>query len=343
MRRDTLFRIASLTKPILAAATMLLVEDGTLGLEDPVERWLPELANRRVLRRVDGPLDDTVPAKRPITVEDLLTSRMGYGMVLEPSIEPRFPVVVAADALELSINRPDPRTPHGPDEWMRRFATLPLMYQPGEHWQYNSAFQVLGVLVARAAAQPLGDVFEQRIFEPLGMRSTGFWLPAERTRTLPSHYSTDFATGRLELHDVSTPDEWSRPPTFPSGAGGLVSTADDFVQFARLLLDEGVHQGRRLLSAESVQQMTTNKLTPEQVAQGGVLLSGRGWGYGVGVVTAPDADWPVPGRYGWVGGYGTVWFNDPHRHLVALAMTQVSDFMWNGGMVEFEKLVGALA
>jgi CubicO group peptidase (beta-lactamase class C family) len=182
MRRDTLFRIASMTKPILAAATMMLVEDGQLGLDDPVERWLPELTNRRVLRQIDGPLDDTVEARRPITLNDLLTSRMGFGMLVEPTFDPPFPIVTTAKELQLVLGEADPRTPHSPDEWMKRFGTLPLMYQPSERWQYNVCSLVLGVLVARVAGQSLADVLSSRIFEPLGMRATGFSLPAELTQ-----------------------------------------------------------------------------------------------------------------------------------------------------------------
>ena len=341
MRRDTLFRIASLTKPVLAAATMMLVEEGKLGLDDPVDTWLPELAERRVLRNVDGPLDDTVPARRAITLDDLLTFRMGFGHLFEPTFDPPFPIVKAADALQLVLGQPDPRTPHAPDEWIRRFGTLPLMYQPGERWQYNAGSLVLGVLLARVAGQPLGDLFSARIFEPLGMRETGFWLPAQLTQKLPTYYMTNPETGQLEPRNVSTPDEWTRPPAFPSGAGGLVSTVDDFLAFARMLLNRGAYNGKRLLSERSVDLMTSNHLTPEQVASAGPILGGRGWGFGMGVVTAPDADWPVPGRYGWAGGYGTAWFNDPHRGIVAIAMTQVSDFLWNGGLAEFEKLVAA--
>ena len=342
MRRDTLFRIASMTKPVVAAATMILVEDGKLGLEEPVDRWLPELANRRVLRQIDGLLDDTVAARRPITVDDLLTLRMGYGMLVEPTFDPPFPIVNAARALQLVLGEPDPRTPHDPDTWVNYFGTLPLMYQPGERWQYNVGSLLLGVLVARAAGKPLDELLRTRIFEPLGMHATGFWLPAPRTQDLPSYYTTNFQTGQLELRNVSTPDEWSRPPAFPSGAGGLLSTADDFLAFGRLLLGKGTYQGQRLLSAQSVDLMTTNHLTPEQVVGGGPILGGRGWGFGMGVATAPDAEWPVPGRYGWAGGYGTTWFNDPTRGIVAIALTQVSDFLWNGGLAEFEKLVGAI-
>ncbi|MBV9893550.1 MAG: beta-lactamase family protein [Chloroflexi bacterium] len=342
MQRDTLFRIASMTKPILAVATLMLVEDGKIRLDDPVDRWLPELANRRVLKRIDGPLDDTVPANRPITVDDLLTMRMGFGMIVEPSFDPPYPIVKAGYDLQLALSQPDPRTPHTPDEWMRRFATLPLMAQPGERWQYNVASLVLGVLVARVANQSFEDLLRERIFEPLGMHTTGFWLPLEITRRLPSYYSTNSQTGQNELRDVSTPEEWSRPPVFPSGAGGLVSTADDYLKFGRLLLNRGVWEGKRLLREASVDAMTSNQLTDDQIATAGIILGGQGWGFGQAVVTRPSAEWPVPGRYGWAGGYGTNWFNDPHRGIVAIVLTQVSAFMWSGGLDEFGRLVGGV-
>lgn len=342
MQRETLFRIASITKPILAAATMMLVEDGTLGLDEPIDKWLPELANRRVLRQIDGPLDDTVPARRPITVDDLLTMRMGFGMLVEPTFDPPYPIVKAGHELQLALSQPDPRTPWTPDEWIERFATLPLMAQPGERWHYNAASMVLGVLVARAAGQSLGDLLRTRVFEPLGMETTGFWLPREITSSLPAYYMTNFESGQLERRDVSTPEEWSRPPAFPSGAGGLVSSVDDLLAFGQFLLDRGEYRGRRLLSERSVELLTTNHLAPEQIATAGMILGGRGWGFGMGVATEPDADWPVPGRYGWAGGYGTAWFNDPHRHIVAVVMTQVSDFLWSGGLAEFERLVATI-
>lgn len=342
MQRDTLFRIASMTKPVVAAATMMLVEEGRIGLADPVDRWLPELANPRVLRQVDGPLDDTVPAHRPITLDDLLTLRLGTGFVSEPTINPPFPIINAGKDAQLALYEPDPRTPYQPDEWMRRFASLPLMYQPGERWLYNVGSLVLGVLAARVADEPLEDLLRERIFEPLGMRSTGFSQPLERTRTLPGYYMTNFETGQLDRLDVSTPEEWSRPPAFPSGAGGLVSTVDDFLEFGRMLLHGGAWRGKRLLQAESVQAMTSNQLTEAQMARGGPLLGGSGWGFGMAVVTSADEDWPVPGRYGWSGGYGTDWFNDPNRGLVAIAMTQVSPFLWTGGLNEFTRLVAAV-
>ena len=342
MTRDTVFRIASMTKPVLAVATLQLVEEGRLTLEEPVDTWLPELANRRVLAQIDGPLDETVPAQRAITIDDLLTFRMGYGHITEPTFEPPFPIINKANDLQLVLAQPDPRTPHEPDEWIRLFGTLPLMCQPGERWQYNVGSLVLGVLVARVAGQPLGDLFAERIFEPLNMRATGFWLPAELTRTLPSYYASNWDTGQMQERHVSTPEEWSRPPVFPSGAGGLVSTIDDFHAFGRMLLDKGAANGKRLLSEYSVELMTTNHLTAEQRAINDPILGGRGWGYGVSVVTAPDDAWPVPGRYGWSGGYGTTWFNDPHRRIVAIIMTQVSDLLWSGALEEFDRLVGGV-
>ncbi|WP_433721756.1 serine hydrolase domain-containing protein [Actinoplanes sp. CA-051413] len=337
MRRDTVFRIASMTKPVLAAATMILVEDDVIDLEEPIHKLLPELAGQRVLARIDGPLEETVPAHRPVTVEDLLAFRNGFGTLIEPTFDPPFPIVRAAAELKLELGPPTPRTPHNPDEWIRRFGTLPLMYQPGERWQYNVGTLILGVLLARAARQPLGDLLRERVFEPLGMTGTGFWLPAERAAELPAHYMTDSATDKLTEQLSSPPELWSSPPVFPSGSGGLVSTVDQFLSFARMLRHRGVHGGTRLLSEQSVELMTTNRLTPEQIASGGMLLSGSGWGLGMAVIVTPQAPATSPGQYGWSGGYGTTWFNDPHEDLTAIAMTQVSDFLWSGALDEFRQ------
>jgi CubicO group peptidase (beta-lactamase class C family) len=335
MRRDTVFRIASITKPILTAGAMVLVEEGTLALDAPVDRWLPELADRRVLRHIDGPLDDTVPAQRPITVEDVLTFRMGYGMVVEPSFDPPYPVIEQAAALELMTGPPEPRTPHDPDEWIRRFGTLPLMEQPGELWRYNVSSLVLSVLVARAAGQSLADVLRTRIFTPLGMASTGFALPPGYSGELPATYMTNFGTGEMERQTSSPTALWQRPPVFPSGAGGLLSTVDDLLAFARMMAGGGTYQGRQVLTAESVRAMTTNYLSDDQIARGGAVLGGRGWGYGMSVVVRPDDISSVPGRYGWEGGSGTSWFNHPELDLTAILLTQVSDVLFNGTLQVF--------
>jgi CubicO group peptidase (beta-lactamase class C family) len=330
MRRDTPFRITSMTKPMVATVAMMLVDDGTIAITDPVERYLPELAGQRVLARIDGPVDETVPAERSVTVEDLLTFRMGYGHILEPTFEPPYPITRAARELRLTMAEPDPRTPHPPDEWIRLFGSLPLLDQPGARWRYNVGSLVLGVLLARAAGRPLADLMRERLFGPLGMTATGFWLPAELAGRLPAFYLTDPETGDLTEQQLSTPDEWSRPPAFPSGSAGLASTADDLLAFARLLLNRGVHAGARLLSEDAVAAMTTNHLTPEEIAGGGFILSGLGWGYGMAVADT--------GRYGWDGGYGTFWRNDPATGRIGILLTQVSDVLFNGTADEFARL-----
>jgi CubicO group peptidase (beta-lactamase class C family) len=339
MRRDTVFRIASMTKPILAAATMMLVEDGVIALDEPVDRLLPELSDRRVLRRLDGPLDETVPAHRPITIEDLLTFRLGFGHITEPDFNPpSYPIVASGLILDLVLAEPDPRTPHAPDEWIARFGSLPLMEQPGQRWRYNVGTLVAGVLVARAAGAPLGDVLRDRLFTPLGMVDTGFAATPAQARRMPGYYLISEGTGEPLRQPLSTPAEWLSEPVFPSGSGGLLSTADDFFAFAKMLRDGGRSGGTRLLSQESVAAMTTNQLTPAQIDSAGILLDGQGWGYGMSVVTTATDTGMTPGQYGWSGGYGTTWFNDPSRDLIAIALTQTSDFLWNGGLTEFDTL-----
>ncbi|MFI6077074.1 serine hydrolase domain-containing protein [Actinoplanes sp. NPDC051343] len=338
MRRETPFRIASMTKPVVATLAMMLAEDDVLDLEEPVSTVLPELAGQRVLARPDGPLDETVAPVRPVTVEDLLTFTNGFGIIAAgQQLNPDYPIVRAWREQQLVMAEPDPRTPHDPDEWIRRFGTLPLIHQPGEKWMYNGGTLILGVLLARAAGRPLGDLLRERLFEPLGMRDTGFWLPAERAAELPGYYMTDFSTGKMAEHDTSPPELWSAPPAFPSGSAGLISTADDFLAFARLLLNGGVHGGTRLLSEQSVASMTTNHLSPEQIETGGMLLLQQGWGYGMAVTVTAD-EVSGPGRYGWSGGYGTSWFNDPHEGLISIVLGQVSDLLWSGALTEFDRL-----
>src|SRR5437667_9245914 len=189
MRRDTIFRISSMTKPITAAATMILVEECKVRLDEPVDRLLPELAERQVLKRLDGPLDDTVPANRPITVRDLLTFRMGLGIVMAPP--GTYPIQKAMSEQLLGQGPPSPSTPPAPDEWIRRLGTLPLMHQPGERWMYNTGSDVLGVLIARASGRPFETFLRERLFEPLGMLDTGFSVAAAKLDRLATSYLTD--------------------------------------------------------------------------------------------------------------------------------------------------------
>ncbi|MEZ4732971.1 MAG: serine hydrolase domain-containing protein [Caldilineaceae bacterium] len=182
MQRDTIFRIASMTKPVTAVAALILVEECRLRLDDPVDEWLPELANRQVLKRLDAPLHETVPAERSITLRDLLTLRMGFGFVMD--LSPAFPIWQAMSERHLAIG-PEPTTAPSIDVWMQSLGSLPLMAQPGERWMYETGSDVLGVLVERAAGQPLGDFMRERIFEPLDMKDTAFHVPPEKRHRLP--------------------------------------------------------------------------------------------------------------------------------------------------------------
>jgi CubicO group peptidase (beta-lactamase class C family) len=323
IRRDTIFRISSMTKPITAAATMILVEECKLRLDEPVDRLLPELSERRVLKRLDGPLHDTVPAHRPITVRDLLTFRMGFGLVVAPP--DAYPIQRAASKLLLGQGAPNPSTPPAPDEWIRRFATLPLLHQPGEKWMYNTGSDVLGVLIARASGQPLETFFHERIFAPLGMKDTGFSVPAAKLDRLTPVYWVNPETEALDVYDLAEGGQWSRPPAFPSAAGGLVSTIDDYLAFGQMMLNMGKHGNARLLSRPAVATMTTDQLTPEQKAVSGLVpgyFDSHGWGFGMSVVTRRSDVAGSVGKFGWDGGLGTSWYSDPSEEMVTILMTQ---------------------
>jgi CubicO group peptidase (beta-lactamase class C family) len=284
---------------------------------------LPELGNRRVLRRPEADLDDTVPAHRPITVRDLLTFTMGLGIVAaEPGT---VPLADALDQLELGQGMPSPATPPAPDEWIRRLGSLPLLYQPGERWLYNTGADVLGVMIERAVGQPFETFLAQRVFEPLGMKDTGFDVPWDKIGRLPTEYVIDPRSGRAAVYDDPHDGQWSRLPSFPSGGGGLVSTADDYLAFADMLREKGVSRGVRILSRPSVEFMTSDQLTPEQKAASGLVpgyFRVHGWGFGMSVVTERTEVAKSVGTYGWDGGLGTSWYNDPAEELTMILMTQ---------------------
>jgi CubicO group peptidase (beta-lactamase class C family) len=308
--RDSLFRIASTTKPITAAATLALVDEGLITLDEPVDALLPELSSRQVLRQVDGPLDDTMPADRAITTRDLLTFTFGFGMVMEMfTAQQPLPVVAAADALLLgTFGPPAPETQPDPDTWIAGLGSLPLIAQPGERWMYNTGASVLGVLLARAAGQPLADVMRTRLFEPLGMRDTAFWT--SQTGRLATAYQP--TTDGLVVYDEAD-GAWSRQPAFCDGAGGLLSTVDDLLAFARMLLDGG----GSVLSKQSVSAMTSDQLTTAQKARGGFgsdFFVGQSWGFCQQVLDN--------GAFGWDGGLGTSWRVDPNHDLVVIVLTQ---------------------
>lgn len=319
-RRDSIFRISSVTKPIVAVAALTLVDECVLRLDDPAHLVVPELRDRRVLVDPLGPIDGpTVPAERPISIRDVLTLQLGIGMDMARPFPQ--PMLDALARLGLGAGPPAPAGPPPPDEWMARFATLPLQHQPGTRWLYNVGSEVLGVMVARAAGAPLGVVLRERVFEPLGMTDTDFWTP--RIDRLGSCHEIDPDTGATSIYDP--PDgQWSTPPAFPSGAAGLVSTVDDLHRFARMLLDRGLlPDGRQLLSPATVTAMTTDQLglapgTPGISPDGSDAV---GWGFGVGVQLRRTGIDHGPGSYGWEGGLGSSWWNDPGSRTIGVVLT----------------------
>ncbi len=337
MRRDTIFRMASTSKPVTVAAAMVLLDECRLRLDDAVDPWLPELANRQVLKQIDSPLDDTVPARRPITVRDVLTSTFGLGMDMTSL---GTPIMNKVFEQGLTPNLPEPMPE--PDEWMRRLGTLPLMHQPGERWQYQISSDLLGVLVARVAGQSFETFLRERIFDPLGMKDTGFDVPADKMDRLPPLYAPDPATGEFHVWDAAEGGRHSKPPAFQGGGGGLVSTADDYHAYFRMLLNGGTHGSERILSRPAVELMTTNRLTPEQQAARTALARDNvhisfgqgqhgGWGFGMAVRTY-RGDYAPIGQFGWDGGSGTSTYADPDNQLTGILLTQVGasvpDPMW---------------
>ena len=321
VRRDTIFRLASTTKPITAVGAMILVEECKVRLDDPVDEWLPELKDRRVLRTIESPLDDTVPAKRPITFRDLLTFRSGYGEVA--FLSPTCPLQKALAEARLPLSEwPFAGTP---DEFMKRLGSLPLAHQPGERWLYHMSAEILGVLIARVSGMSLGAFLHERIFEPLGMTDTGFQVPEAKLDRLPTCYGTDMVSGKLVVLDEAGGGYAARSSVFESGAGGLVSTVDDLLAFGRMMLVNGAYGGERILSRPSIELMTMDHLTPEQKAASPFFENfwdTRGWGLGLGIITARHDLADVPGRFGWDGAFGTSWYVDPTEELVGVFMTQ---------------------
>ncbi len=320
MTRDTIFRIASMTKPITSVAALMLMEEGKLRLEDPITRWAPEFADMQVLKAANGPLDQTVPAARDITIEDLMTHRAGlaYGFT---SVGP------IAHAHETALG-PALGTPLAPDEWMKRLGELPLSYQPGERFHYSHATDVLGFILGRIEGKPLAEVLQARIFAPLGMVDTAFHVPPEKLDRAAKLYRINTEADALE--EVPFP-YYQAPPAFAAGGGGLVSTADDYLKFARLMLNGGELDGVRLLKPETLAMMTQNRLTPEQRAipfMGIPFWLGQGFGLGVSVITDPEKQaWMGAGNegaFGWPGAFGTWWQADPKAEMVLIYLIQNS-------------------
>ncbi|MCB0950631.1 MAG: beta-lactamase family protein [Mycobacterium sp.] len=314
MRRDTIFRIASMTKPVTVAAAMSLIEQGRLALTDPVATWLPELADMRVLAQPRGPLDRTIPAQRPITVEDLMTHRSGLAYMFSVS----GPLSGAYRALPMRQDQ---------DRWLGELANLPLAHQPGQRLTYSHATDVLGIVLSRLEGKPLSKILTERILGPLRMSDTGFHVGNAGRRRAATMYQ--LGGDNTLCDDVMGPAPIADPP-FCAGGAGLWSTADDYLRFARMLLAGGTLDGVQVLSRESVQLMRTDRLTDEQKHHnflGAPFWVGRGFGLNLSVVTDPAKSRQLfgpggPGTFSWPGAYGTWWQADPSADLILVYLIQ---------------------
>ena len=328
MREDDIFRIQSMTKPITAVAALRLVEAGRIGLDQSVETWLPELADRRVLTSPGAPLDDTVPAHHAITLRHLLTMGSGYGMEFGDS---PLQKAMAHNGTEAG---PDPVT-LGADEWLARLAELPLAFRPGEGWRYHHSFALLGILVARLTGRPLGAHLAEDLFGPLGMPDTAFCVPNEKLDRLPAAYR--HGEGGLVETEPAGGGFYAGPPPFDVSHAEIVSTARDFHRFLRMLVERRPVDGAPLISEAHLRQVTSDQVpsenkTPDSFFPG--FWDGTGWGFGVGVETSG----PRRGRYGWSGGQGTNFYVDPDG-TVGILLTQVEMGERVSGMVaEFQAL-----
>jgi CubicO group peptidase (beta-lactamase class C family) len=322
MKRDTIFRIASLSKVIAAVAAMILIEDCKMRLDDSVELWLPELANRRVLKSLSSEIDDTVPAKRAITVRDVLTYRMGFGSVM--ALPNTYPIQKLIRESRVGGDGPMlPSQAVGPDEWIKKLGSLPWLAQPGEQWLYHVSGDVLGVLISRVSGKSFGTFLRERIFEPLDMKDTTFHVPPEKIDRLPAFYFFNRKKQALDFFDDVTKSAWSLPPAFESGGGGLVSTIDDYFVFSRMMLNKGKYEGGKILSRAAVELMTSDQVSAQE-REGAEIFFGdfSSWGLGMAVDIHRREIFHTPGRYGWTGGYGTTAYVDPTENLIGVLFTQ---------------------
>jgi CubicO group peptidase (beta-lactamase class C family) len=323
IERDTIFRIASMSKPITSAAALMLFEEGRFVLDDPITHWAPEFSQMQVLRSPDGSLNETDPAERPITFEDLLTQRSG----LTYSDFHRGPIAKAyRDALGGDID-----SEMAPDDWISGLAALPLIDQPGSAFHYGHATDLLGLLIARIEDAPLNDVLRRRIFDRLGMKDTGFTVAKEKRGRRAGPYGFDEAKRLIALSTVPGGHALPERPedmAYVSGGQGLWSTLDDYLSFARIFVEKGAVDGVRLLRPDTLAMMVSNRLTESQRAKSEMLglpifAAGHGYGMGVAVVMEPDKADPTrcgggAGSVGWPGAYGGWWQADPNNGSVLI-------------------------
>jgi CubicO group peptidase (beta-lactamase class C family) len=298
---DAIVRIQSMTKPILAVAALRLVQDGRLDLDDPVERWLPELADRRVLRSPDAALDDVEPAKTPITLRHLLTNTSGYGVQVVPS-----PLAEAMIANRTAAGQ-EP-VAMGAQQWLDALAALPLAFEPGAGWRYHHSFGILGILLSRVVDGSLEEQLRRDLFGPLGMVDTGYTVPLDQAHRLPAAYRHDGGT-LVEIEPAAGGFSVA-PAPFDLSHSELVSTAADYAAFAGMLAAGGRHDGNVIVDPELLallrsDQVPSTAKTDDSFFPG--FWEGTGWGFGVAVQTEGEH----AGRYGWSGGQGTDFWIDP--------------------------------
>jgi CubicO group peptidase (beta-lactamase class C family) len=319
MGEDAIMRIQSMTKAITSVAALRLVEAGRLTLDQSLVDWLPELADRRVLPDPAAELDDTVPARRAITLRHLLTNTSGYGMVIQAS---PLQQAMAANGTEAG---PEPPA-MGADEWLRRLTELPLAFQPGEGWRYHHSFGVLGILISRVTGRPLGDHLAEDVFGPLGMTDTALWVAEGSLDRLPAAYRHG-EEGLVETEPAGG-GFYAGPPPFDISHGELVCTAADYHRFTRMLADGGRVNGKPMISPDHLQQMTSDQVPAACKTAGSFFpgfWDGMGWGFGVAVKTAG----PQRGRIGWSGGQGTDFFVDPDGTVgILLTQVELGEDMW---------------
>jgi CubicO group peptidase (beta-lactamase class C family) len=314
MRRDAIFRIYSMTKPITGVALMTLYEEGRFTLDDPLSKHLPGFEKLKVHAGQEGDTIKFADLKRPVTIRDLMchTAGLAYGLF------PRTPV----DEMYTEARLLD-RT-KSLDSMMERLLKLPLAAQPGEKWMYSIAVDVQGKLIEALSGKPLDDFFAERIFKPLAMHDTAFFVPPEKLARLSVNYGKK--DGRLSVVDGTQTSQFANKPTLLSGGGGLVSTADDYLRFAQMMLNRGTLDGVRILKPETVDQMTRNHLADELVpiTLGPLPLPNMGFGldFAVRVRTGADEAAGALGEYGWGGAASTQFFVAPRENLICVGMTQ---------------------
>lgn len=312
MQRDTICRLASAGKVIAAVTAMVLVEDGRVGLDEPVDRWLPELANKRVVRDLYGPADDLVPAVRPTTLRHLLSMTNGLGSYFgRTGPAPVLETPAMRDLFSGQIR--------SSDELMAAVAKVPLLFQPGERWTYHYGIDIAGVLVERVYGERLHDFMQRRVCAPLGMTDTGYWLTPAQAQRFARCYRGGPGQGFVEVPDRAA--DVTRPPPMDRGGGDLLSTADDMAKIGRLLLDGGAG----VLSKATIAEMVRDQVTEEAKRNSPVFpgfWEAHGFGLGMCVARAPNRVSQRPGRYGWFGFTGTALFADPNKNVALASLTQ---------------------